>query len=109
MLPVGRKPMVQYMVEELIRMDDEEILFITGPGKTSIENHFDLNHELIQTLRETGKEELLAELEFERKPRAVLLHPPAAVARPGPRRLCAPNRSWGASHSSWPWAIRSSG
>jgi UTP--glucose-1-phosphate uridylyltransferase len=43
-------------------------LFITGPGKTSIENHFDLNGELIQVLRETGKEELLAELEFERAP-----------------------------------------
>jgi UTP--glucose-1-phosphate uridylyltransferase len=43
-----------------------EILFITGPGKTSIENHFGINHELVQTLRETGKEELLAELEFDR-------------------------------------------
>jgi UTP--glucose-1-phosphate uridylyltransferase len=39
---------------------------VTGPGKTSIENHFDLNPELIQTLRESGKEELLAELAFER-------------------------------------------
>ncbi len=42
------------------------MLFVTGPGKASIENHFDLNDELIQTLRETGKEELLDELEFER-------------------------------------------
>jgi UTP--glucose-1-phosphate uridylyltransferase len=66
MLPVGRKPIVQYIVEELIRVGMSEILFITGPGKTSIENHFGLNHELIQTLRETGKEELLAELEFDR-------------------------------------------
>ena len=66
MLPVGRKPIVQYIVEELIRVGIDEILFITGPGKTSIENHFGLNHELIQTLRETGKEDLLAELEFDR-------------------------------------------
>ena len=66
MLPVGRKPVVQYIVEELIRVDINEILFITGPGKTSIENHFGINHELVQTLRETGKEELLAELEFDR-------------------------------------------
>lgn len=66
MLPVGRKPIVQYIVEELIRVGIEEILFITGPGKTSIENHFDDNHELIKLLREKGKEELLAELEFER-------------------------------------------
>jgi UTP--glucose-1-phosphate uridylyltransferase len=68
MLPVGRKPVVQYVVEELTRVGMQRLLFITGPGKTSIENHFDLNSELIQTLRETGKEDLLAEFEFERKP-----------------------------------------
>ncbi|MCX6550598.1 MAG: UTP--glucose-1-phosphate uridylyltransferase [Acidobacteria bacterium] len=66
MLPVGRKPVVQYVVEELARVGLKRLLFVTGPGKASIENHFDLNGELIQTLRETGKEELLAELEFER-------------------------------------------
>src|SRR5712692_5084981 len=66
MLPVGRKPVVQYVVEELTRVGITRVLFITGPGKASIENHFDLNAELIQTLRESGKEDLLAELEFER-------------------------------------------
>jgi UTP--glucose-1-phosphate uridylyltransferase len=66
MLPVGRKPVVQYVVDELTRMGINRLLFITGPGKASIENHFDLNEELIRTIRETGKEELLAELQFER-------------------------------------------
>jgi UTP--glucose-1-phosphate uridylyltransferase len=66
MLPVGRKPVVQYVVEELTRVGLQRLLFVTGPGKASIENHFDLNDELIQTLRENGKEDLLAELEFER-------------------------------------------
>jgi UTP--glucose-1-phosphate uridylyltransferase len=68
MLPVGRKPGVQYVVEELTRAGVKRLLFVTGPGKTSIENHFDLNEEMIQSLRETGKEELLEELEFERAP-----------------------------------------
>ncbi|CAB1064186.1 UTP--glucose-1-phosphate uridylyltransferase (EC [Olavius sp. associated proteobacterium Delta 1] len=68
MLPVGRKPVVQYVVEELARVGMQRILFITGPGKASIENHFDLNAELIQVLRENGKEDLLAELSFERAP-----------------------------------------
>jgi UTP--glucose-1-phosphate uridylyltransferase len=68
MLPVGRKPVVQYVVEELARVGMQRLLFITGPGKTSIENHFDLNGELIQNLRETGKEDMLAEFEFERAP-----------------------------------------
>ena len=68
MLPVGRKPVVQYVVEELTRVGMKRFLFITGPGKTSIENHFDLNGELIQNLRETGKEDLLEEFEYERAP-----------------------------------------
>lgn len=68
MLPVGRKPVVQYVVEELTRVGMTRVVFITGPGKASIENHFDLNGELIQMLRESGKEELLGELEFERAP-----------------------------------------
>jgi UTP--glucose-1-phosphate uridylyltransferase len=66
MLPVGRKPVVQYVVDELARVGMKQVLFITGPGKVSIENHFDLNDELVRVLRETGKEELLAELEYER-------------------------------------------
>ena len=60
MLPVGRKPAVQYVVEELTKVGMRRLLFVTGPGKTSIENHFDLNGELIQQLRESGKEDLLA-------------------------------------------------
>jgi UTP--glucose-1-phosphate uridylyltransferase len=68
MLPVGRKPVVQYVVEEMTRVGIRRLLFITGAGKTSIENYFDLNNELIQTLRESGKEDLLAEFEFERAP-----------------------------------------
>src|SRR5215510_5773381 len=66
MLPVGRKPVVQYVAEELSRVGMRRVLFVTGPGKASIENHFDRDGELIQTLRESGKEDLLAELEYER-------------------------------------------
>jgi UTP--glucose-1-phosphate uridylyltransferase len=68
MLPVGRKPVVQYVVEELARMGTKRLLFVTGPGKNSIENHFDLNEELIQVLRSTGKENQLEELAFDRAP-----------------------------------------
>jgi UTP--glucose-1-phosphate uridylyltransferase len=67
MLPVGRKPVVQYVVEELAQSGMRRLLFITGPGKTSIENHFDISPELIAFLRETGKEELLEQLSFERQ------------------------------------------
>ncbi|MBN2296756.1 MAG: NTP transferase domain-containing protein, partial [Pirellulales bacterium] len=67
MLPVGRKPVVQYVAEELAQCGIGQLLFITGPGKTAIENHFDIDSELIANLRETGKEDLLEELAFERK------------------------------------------
>lgn len=66
MLPVGKRPVVQYIVEELQHNDFERVLLITGPNKYSIENHFDTDPVLIRHLRETCKEDLLAELEFER-------------------------------------------
>ena len=65
MLPVGKKPIVQYVVEELQHSGLERVLFVTGRGKTSIEDHFDDDAELIRLLRESGKEDLLAELEYE--------------------------------------------
>lgn len=67
MLPVGRKPVVQHVVEELSCCGIGRLLFVTGPGKTAIENHFDIDAELVDTLRESGKEDLLAELAFERE------------------------------------------
>jgi len=67
MLPIGRKPVVQHVVEELHRCGIRRLLFVTGPGKTAIENHFDVDGGLIASLREEGKEELLRELEFERE------------------------------------------
>jgi UTP--glucose-1-phosphate uridylyltransferase len=66
MLPVGKKPIVQFIVEELSLCGMDRFLFVTGRGKSSIEDHFDIDADLIRTLREGGKEELLAELEFER-------------------------------------------
>ena len=68
MLPVGRKPVVQYVVDELTHAGMQRVLFITGPAKASIENHFDVSDELIQVLRQSGKEDLLSELAFERTP-----------------------------------------
>jgi UTP--glucose-1-phosphate uridylyltransferase len=67
MLPVGNKPVVQYVVEELIQCRVKRLLFVTGPGKSAIEDHFDINVNLIRFLRQNGKENLLAELAFERE------------------------------------------
>jgi UTP--glucose-1-phosphate uridylyltransferase len=67
MLPVGRKPVVQYVVEELATAQIQRLLFVTGARKAAIENHFDEDHQLISYLRESGREEELAELDFERR------------------------------------------
>jgi UTP--glucose-1-phosphate uridylyltransferase len=67
MLPVGGKPIVQYVVDELIRCNVNRLLFVTGPGKSSIEDHFDINKELIRFLRYQGLEDSLSELAFERE------------------------------------------
>jgi len=66
MLPVGRKPVVQYVVEEIINADISQILFITGRKKTAIEDHFDADPELIKKLKESGKFSLLNDLEYEK-------------------------------------------
>lgn len=42
MLPVARKPVVEYVVDELAANGIEQILFVTGRNKTSIEDHFDV-------------------------------------------------------------------
>ncbi len=65
MLPVAKKPVVQYVVEEMESNGINQILLVTGRNKTSIENHFDFDHELTRKLRENGKEDLLPELEYE--------------------------------------------
>jgi len=65
MLPVARKPIVQYVAEELVANGIEQILFVTGRNKSSIENHFDSDPELLRVLKDANKKDLLAELDFE--------------------------------------------
>jgi UTP--glucose-1-phosphate uridylyltransferase len=67
MLPVGRKPVAQHVVEELALSGIRRLLFVTGKGKHSIENHFDTDGDLITYLRESGREQELGELDFERQ------------------------------------------
>jgi UTP--glucose-1-phosphate uridylyltransferase len=59
MLTVARKPIVQYVAEELVANGLSQILFITSRNKTSIENHFDSDPELMRMLKESNKIDLL--------------------------------------------------
>jgi UTP--glucose-1-phosphate uridylyltransferase len=64
MLPVGRRPVVQYVVEELQAAGLAQILFVTGRKKSAIEDHFDPDPELVRMLSAGGGYALLEELAF---------------------------------------------
>lgn len=55
MLTVVDKPIIQYVVEEALAAGIEEFIFVTGRGKSAIENHFDKPYELIDMLEKKGK------------------------------------------------------
>ncbi|MCU1308208.1 MAG: UDP-glucose pyrophosphorylase [Acidobacteriaceae bacterium] len=59
MLPLVDKPIIQYGVEEALAAGCDQIIIVTGRGKTAIEDHFDQSYELEQLLEEKGKTELL--------------------------------------------------
>jgi UTP--glucose-1-phosphate uridylyltransferase len=60
MLPLVDKPIIQYGVEEALASGCDQIIIITGRGKTAIEDHFDVSYELEKMLEERGKTDLLA-------------------------------------------------
>jgi UTP--glucose-1-phosphate uridylyltransferase len=60
MLPVVDKPAIQYVVEEAVTAGLDDILMITGRGKRALEDHFDRNYELEDTLRSKGDDEKLS-------------------------------------------------
>ncbi|MEJ2732508.1 MAG: UTP--glucose-1-phosphate uridylyltransferase [Anaerolineae bacterium] len=64
MLPVGRKPVVQYVVEELQAAGLAQILVVTGRRKRTIEDHFDPDPALVANLKQAGSEALLADLDY---------------------------------------------
>jgi UTP--glucose-1-phosphate uridylyltransferase len=59
MLTVVDKPLIQYAVEEAIAAGVEDLIFVTGRTKRSIEDHFDKAYELENELQLKGKKELL--------------------------------------------------
>ncbi len=60
MLPLVDKPIIQYGVEEALNSGCDQIIIITGRGKSAIEDHFDVSYELEKMLEERGKTELLS-------------------------------------------------
>jgi UTP--glucose-1-phosphate uridylyltransferase len=63
MLPIVDKPLIQYAVEEAIAAGATRLVFVTGSSKRAIEDHFDSDPELEQSLTESGKVELLKSIQ----------------------------------------------
>ncbi|HVX58287.1 MAG TPA: sugar phosphate nucleotidyltransferase [Candidatus Saccharimonadales bacterium] len=62
MLPIVDKPIIQYVVEELVGAGIEDVIIVTGYSKRSIEDHFDyISADLRSNLKNSGKLELLEE------------------------------------------------
>jgi len=59
MLPLVDKPIIQYGVEEAMASGCDQIIIVTGRGKTAIEDHFDTSYELEHMLEHRGKHDLL--------------------------------------------------
>jgi UTP--glucose-1-phosphate uridylyltransferase len=55
MLTVVDRPLIQYAVEEALEAGIEQMIFVTGRGKTALEDHFDISYELEATMRGRGK------------------------------------------------------
>jgi UTP--glucose-1-phosphate uridylyltransferase len=65
MLPVVDRPLIQYVVDEAREAGIEHFIFVTGRNKSVIEDHFDRQFELEDTLRERGKKAELKDLEHD--------------------------------------------
>jgi UTP--glucose-1-phosphate uridylyltransferase len=56
MLPVVDSPLIQYAVNEAREAGIEQMIFVTGRGKSAIEDHFDIAYELERTMTDRGKD-----------------------------------------------------
>ncbi len=62
MLPIVDKPLIQYALEEADAAGIEQFIFVTGRGKTAIEDHFDHSIEVEHLLRERSSDRELQSL-----------------------------------------------
>ncbi|MEE8506381.1 MAG: UTP--glucose-1-phosphate uridylyltransferase [Kiloniellales bacterium] len=88
MLPVVDKPLIQYAVEEARASGIEQFIFVIGPGKTAIEEHFGPSQELEQALSARGK---TAELQAVRD----------TVLDPGQTAFVLQEEPLGLGHAVW--------
>lgn len=55
MLPIVDRPLIQYAVDEALAAGIEQLIFVTGRGKSAMEDYFDISYELERTMADRGK------------------------------------------------------
>ena len=88
MLPVVDKPLIQYAVEEAREAGIDQIIFVTGRGKTVLLDHFDHSFELEHVLGERGKTGVLNEMQ-------------QAMTKPGQISSTRQQQPLGLGHAVW--------
>ena len=88
MLPIVDKPLIQYAVEEAREAGIEEIIFVTGRGKTVLLDHLDHSFELEQSLRAHGKKEILLQIQD-------------VISKPGQISSTRQQQPLGLGHAVW--------
>ncbi|AFP85831.1 UTP-glucose-1-phosphate uridylyltransferase [secondary endosymbiont of Heteropsylla cubana] len=74
MLPLVDKPLIQYVVNECVASNLNEIILVTHSSKNSIENHFDTSFELETMLEKRVKRQLLEEIQAICPPHVTIMH-----------------------------------
>lgn len=72
MIPINDRPLIQHVFEEAREAGIEEFIFITGRHKNMLEEHFDFQPELEQTLRARGKDKMLEKVQDSEMPAGAL-------------------------------------
>jgi UTP--glucose-1-phosphate uridylyltransferase len=68
MLTIGDRPLIQHVYEEAVAAGIEKFIFVTGRHKNMLLEHFDYQPELMKTLKERGKEDMLQKVRDSQMP-----------------------------------------
>lgn len=93
MLPILDKPLIQYAFEEAKAAGIEEFIFVTGRGKSAVEDHFDISYELSQTLEKGARQEELEKIQ------SLLVEPGRIIYTRQQRPLGLGHAVWCARHT----------
>ena len=101
MLPLVDKPLIQYGVEEAMHSGMQNIIIVTGRGKTAIEDHFDVSLSWSTCSKRDRQEGSAGDRARRLRHDRRRLRPPEGSAGTGPCRAARARNWWATSRSRW--------